>query len=647
MSDNPKGKSAAEDAASAPKPEMGTLETLDARTLQARLELGDNASIDLLKQVMKTNPPADERRRRYAEKLMMYALETRDADAAQIAAAVMDADSAVDTALWSRLEAELQTQPDAVYAFIRARLGEGGDAPSRWLMRLRAAGKASLQVAISDGDAETVLNWLRLIAREPAAYGLSDLLSQGLLAARDRAVNEPMLARGIVALAIKRDVTAAQAFLNDSALLSALPNHLGTGLRDYTGDALAIMQAHGAEVFSAVLARAARAAKPDMFTAAVVEQVWAVFHGSGSLNYLPGHAPADILAEWAQTGANWLSDEALRMILSLALRDREDDYFLTLARRLSGQDRFLSITADAFIGAERGANDALTLINALLTSGDLTQQEAVELMVLLLSAWDWSRAALPIMSAIARIAQAHPNVSAPADVWWRLLEIAAELREEPLGRVALRRLSADLDDLEDDGALTEAMLRMQPLVAWNPALRAGLMAWWRGFARVQPPARLQRLDKLFEGKKSLDDLRAALNTVIAFRRMLGKRTLKTFTEDLDTAFRILQGMSEAFDPSVRRTVAFDPAVIREELDSRRGELTEAELKILTNTLKELATLIAELGDNRSKASLMRRGEDIDRQLITGEQTPHSAVDSLKWMAGYLSGAQSAAADAES
>jgi hypothetical protein len=559
----------------------------------------------------------------------------------------MDADSADDTALWSRLEAELHTQPDAVYAFIRARLGEGGDAPARWLTRLRAAGMASLQVAISDGDAETVLNWLRLIAREPPAYDLGALLSQGLLAARERAVTEPMLARGIIALAIKRDLAAAQAFLNDTGLLAALPNHLGTGLRDYTGDALAIMQVHGAEVFSTVLARAARAAKPDMFTAAVVEQVWAAFHGSGSLNYLPGHAPADILAEWSQTGASWLSAEALRMLLSLALRDREDDYFLTLVRRLTGQDRFLTITADAFIGAERGANESLTLINALLTSGDVSQQEAVELMVLLLSAWDWSRAALPMMSAIARIAQAHPNVSAPADVWWRLLEIAAELREEPLGRVALRRLTADLDDLEDDGALTEAMLRIQPLAAWNPALRAGLLAWWRGFARAQPPARLQRLDKLFDGKKTLDELRAALNTVIAFRRMLGKRSLKTFTEDLDTAFRILQGMSEAFDPAPRRAAAFDSAVIREELDSRRAELTDAELKILTNTLKELASLIAELGDNRSKATIMRRGEDIDRQLITGEQTPHSAVDSLKWMAGYLSGAQSDDADAES
>ena len=46
-----------------------------------------------------------------------------------------------------------------------------------------------------------------------------------------------------------------------------------------------------------------------------------------------------------------------------------------------------------------------------------------------------------------------------------------------------------------------------------------------------------------------------------------------------------------------------------------------------------------MAENRSKATLMRRGDDVDRLLMTGEQQPHSAVDTLKWMAGYLSGTQ--------
>jgi hypothetical protein len=33
-------------------------------------------------------------------------------------------------------------------------------------------------------------------------------------------------------------------------------------------------------------------------------------------------------------------------------------------------------------------------------------------------------------------------------------------------------------------------------------------------------------------------------------------------------------------------------------------------------------------------------------LISGEQPPHSAVDALKWMAGYLTGAQNRDEDAD-
>jgi hypothetical protein len=32
--------------------------------------------------------------------------------------------------------------------------------------------------------------------------------------------------------------------------------------------------------------------------------------------------------------------------------------------------------------------------------------------------------------------------------------------------------------------------------------------------------------------------------------------------------------------------------------------------------------------------LIRRGDDLDRDLMSGEQTPHSAVDAMKWLAGY-------------
>ncbi len=162
--------------------------------------------------------------------------------------------------------------------------------------------------------------------------------------------------------------------------------------------------------------------------------------------------------------------------------------------------------------------------------------------------------------------------------------------------------------------------------------------------REQTTARLQRIDKALvdnwrSRKRTHEDLRTIVQTVLAFRRMLGKRSLPQFAEDVSTAYAILQGLVESFDPSAKRAVSFDPPTIRLELDARSEELSPHELKILANNFKELAQLVTAMADNRSKATLMRRGDDVDRQLMTGEQQPHSAVDALKWMSGYLSGTQ--------
>ena len=62
--------------------------------------------------------------------------------------------------------------------------------------------------------------------------------------------------------------------------------------------------------------------------------------------------------------------------------------------------------------------------------------------------------------------------------------------------------------------------------------------------------------------------------------------------------------------SPKRQVAFDPATIRLEMDARAEELSPHELKILANNFKELAQLISTMADNRSKATLMRRGDDV-------------------------------------
>jgi hypothetical protein len=106
---------------------------------------------------------------------------------------------------------------------------------------------------------------------------------------------------------------------------------------------------------------------------------------------------------------------------------------------------------------------------------------------------------------------------------------------------------------------------------------------------------------------------------------------------VNIVYSVLADMAQSFDPSPKQAASFDEETVRSELDHRRDELTEQEWHILAKNFRELAALIGVMGDHRSRASLVR--QNVDRQLLAGEQQPESAVDAMKWMAGYLEGIQ--------
>jgi hypothetical protein len=606
----------------------------ERHALDSRVAAGEDVAIDAIKTALRHAPPQGELRQIYASRLLHHALEVRDTDAAVIVAGLMDTDPSLDTTLYEQLNDVLQTQPDAVYAFIRARLTAALD--EKWLTRLRTAALASLQIAITDGDSETVVNWLRLVAREPATYQLTDVVHNSILAALERARVDPELARGLMVLAIRRDPEAAETLMADDALMSVLPNNLGRSLREFDGDSLALLQAHGIETLLAALARAARVQNPTMFTPVALEQLWAVYAGTQTLNASSRLAADQIVSGWIADGAGWLSPDALEMLLTLALRDHRDDLFHQLTRSLAQREDFVPLLAGALHRSGR-SNDMLALIAQILAVGDLSQQGVVDLYIALLDLADWDRSALPMMAQLARAVQQSPTISVPDDVLWQLLTVAADAKDELIARVVSRRITTELESVEDDPVLAEDLRQLVEQIQWNPHVRGQLMTWWRGFARAQSLSRLQKLDKVLDGSRALDELRTVVQSLVAFRKMLGKRALSRFAEDISVAFSVLQALAESYDPTPKRTVGFEPATIRAELDARMEELSPHDLKILANNFKELAQLIGGMGDNRSKATLMRRSDDVDRQLVTGEQQPHSAVDALKWMAGYLSG----------
>src|SRR5664279_3353275 len=146
----------------------------------------------------------------------------------------------------------------------------------------------------------------------------------------------------------------------------------------------------------------------------------------------------------------------------------------------------------------------------MIAVGDLTQQEAINVYVGLLIAWDWRDSALEIMEQLARAIQ-HPNVEIQADALWNLLAVAGNMKEEFITRVALRRLMVTVEALEDDEQIVDDLLRLTTLLAWSGAARAQLLTWWRGHVRAQTTTRLQRIDKELsdgnETKRSLEDAR--------------------------------------------------------------------------------------------------------------------------------------------
>jgi hypothetical protein len=623
------------------RPLQNSLSVMAERhALDARILANEDVPPEALKAVMKDIPPEGDLKKLYARRLLRHALDARDADAAQIVARAMDEDPELDHWLWHDLERNLYGRPDAVYSFVRARLSAGisDDEDARWSERLKVAALASLRVAILDGDAETAINWLRLVAREPASYDLGEVVHAGILAAQERARTEPELAQAVMLLAVRRDPAALDMLLADEALLAALPNGLGRALRGGEGDPVAVQQSYGVETFLVALARALETRRPDLFTPESIEQVWTIY-SAGAANTSPYNAAA-VIERMIASGASWLPALAVETLLGLMLRDKRDDLSHQMIHQLRERDDFIVVVVGAVAASERSDSDLLALIAQMIAVGDLTQQQALDVYVGLLVTWDWRKSALEMMEQLARTIQQHANLEIQPEVIWHLLAVAAEQKQEFITRITLKRLLGELEKLNDEEALAEDLQRLTTLIAWSSAARAQLFAWWRSYVREYTTAGLQRLDKaLSDGARVVDDLRMVVLEVLAFRRMLGKRTLAQFAEDVSVAYTVLQSLAESFDPTPKRASLFDPAIMRMELDARSDELSPHELKILANNFKELAQLVTSMADNRSKATLMRRGDDLDRQLMAGEQQPHSAVDALKWMAGYLGGTQ--------
>jgi hypothetical protein len=645
-----KALEAVEPAAAALLSDQNFVESLDVIaeqiTLDEQVRYGEPVDIEQLKAVLAMNRPLDaDLLQQYSVRLLEHTLETRDVEAALLVALRMDESPELDRALQAVLSEHLQTHPDVVYLFVRTRLNDAMELDERWIERLQVAALYSLQVAISAGDPETIMNWLRLIAREPSSYGLAAILREGLLAAQARAYADGDLARFLIMLAIKHAPDTLDNLLANNDLLAVLPNNLGLVLRDHAGDPLYTLQHRGPEMFLVAMARSARARAAGAFNEAVIDALWKIY-ASGQVFNLPEHyQPDEIIDTLVSTGPKWLPPALREHLATVMLADGRDELFLMFAVQLAKVDALLPLLANALQNSQRSVDDLIAILNQLVASGRLTLQAVADVYVDLLERREWRQAALPLVEQLARLIQQHPELNIDNAVIWQLIEVALVARAEMIARAAVQQLTRTMQTAYANSSnpetaesqLIDTLLRLYEAVSWNVNARSYLLKWWREFVLRQPLVRLARLDKALENKKALVDYRTVVQSSLAFRRMLGNRSMSEFAEAVNTVYSILADISESFDPSPRQPATFDEETIRSELNTRREELSEHQWHILAKNLKELAGLIGLMGDQRSRSSLVR--QNVDRQLLAGEQQPESAVDAMKWMSGYMDGIQ--------
>ncbi len=585
---------------------------------------------------LRTLPAGDPARRELAEQALSLAIEAGDAEAALALADAMDSDPALEEQMQLRFDQLLHAQPDAIYRLVRLRLGSGIDA--RWLFRMRQAALAALHVAITDGDPETVLNWLTLIAREPIAYELSEILHHGILAAQSRAYEDGKLARGLVLLAAKRSPAALVPLLKDDALLAEIPGDLGAILRGEDADALELLNDQGVEVFVMAVGHAERMRRANILTPAVIDQLWQIWN-AGTASTLPPHLQPDAIFDRLAGDAQWLSHAAFDRLFMLPLRDKQDTLFHRLSMQLAERGELVSRLAGVFPRAGRSPSEIIALVTALAAAGALKPPELAALYRALLEQSGWDAAAQPIIDQAARHLNQNAGFSLDDEVLWQMLNYGAQFEHEAVTRVAARCLSRVLAQQSDDALLVEGLTRLVQQTAWHKEARDAVEMWWRDFARGLSTARLNQLERSLENQRPLDPARAVVQTILSFRRMLGKRGLKQFAEDIHRTLETLESLTSAFESDGKRALNFDHLTAQLELSAHEGALSPQETQILARDLKALAQAVGLLGDRRSKATLIRREDEIERQLMLGEQLPHSALDVLKWMSGYIGGMQ--------
>jgi len=618
-----------------PKTETAALVALLAP--QAGMSALPASAENLLAAAIRDAVPQGEARAHYYERLLQIALDERHEAAGEFVAQAMEDDPMLDEALSPMLEHALETEPDAVYAFVRQHLNHQID--DRWLERLRTSAIRSLEIAIEDGDAGTLVNWLRLIAREPNRYRLGNVLHEGILAARSRLGDCDNLAVDLLALAVKRDVASVPILLQDDILMHALPPLYMAALRINDSTATEALAALSRELFLLSVSQSIEKGTHSL-TPNSMRMLWDFYITRNSFSIAPEYHPATLIAQLLHYPAA-AQDGALANLLTFIVQDKTQDDWFRQILTVPLSDMLVRSITNALEHSGRTVDEITAFLNTLLNENKITHTQAAILYGGLMQSSTLNHADA-LADPFARLLYQHVEIDVEPAWMMRLLEIAAETRSEAMMKVALKRMLHDYETMDSETLLIESLAKLRKLTAWSTMARTLLLAWWRNYARQQSAAQLQKLEKVFESKRIPgleDEVRGILQTALAVRRVIGQRSLEEFAREVNTACRVLQALADGFDPDEKSSAPVDSAMLKTFLISRADELAPDVRQVLATDLKTLAHVITAMAENRTKPTLLNRDDSVDRALMSGEQPPESALDVMKFLSGFLDSSQ--------
>ena len=579
-------------------------------------------------------PPVGELRQVYFARLLQIALHKRDRAAGRRVAEAMASDQQLEARLLRDLDAMLDNQPDAVYVFIRNRLIDMGIEPS-WIARLQKAARSSLDVAIQAGDGGTLARWLELLTREPPSYELSDILRESILMARARAYADGDLGMQLVMIAARRFPDITDELCHDERLLAALPEGRRLALESPSAAHLTALADSDAGSLLLALSRGMKNNEESLVSLAVARRLWTLLEADERINLPAEYQPGALIQQLMTQSSQLLADDALDFLLARLLA--EDDLELTAqaAEHLAEHQQLFPRVVRALERSSPPLDKLITTMNAVAGIKSAPAQALVDAYVSLLDHYHWDAQAQRMMESLARLLVKHPDARVSERHLWKLYESCHTLRVESGCRVAVSQLLRDYGEKEDLAALVTGFARICQRVDWSKALQELVNAWWRDYTQSLTLAQLQRLERELAGQRQLEPQKHILKTALAMRRWLHSRDAVAFAEAIHTAFDVVEQFTDAFD---NEPTEIDSRTSRSEIDALSQALTSEQRHILATNLRNLAQRITHMAENRSKPSLMRSDDSIDRQLMHGEVQPHGAIDMMKWVAGYLDGA---------